>query len=197
MWEKTAARRLFKELALDPNDQRIVRVLNAEELEPGEAERMLYGPPAVSSVPALPHGREPADGEITNGVHTGTPREQGDTATEAGGGQQAAAGAESADTSAAAPDDDPEPQLEIASQPGTAKAPSVAQARKVVLTWGVNKGKTLGEAAAADGAVTYMGWCLRNLGRFDPDTGAAIQVVAKSDVPDAWAKHVEKREAAS
>lgn len=189
MWEKTAARRLFKELALDPNDQRIVRVLDATALEPGEAAAALYGAPAPA---ALPHGRE------TNGVHTGTPREQGDTATEAGGGQQAGGGEQSA-APAAAPDtaDDPEPEPPAAAAEPEAKAPTLAAARKVVLNIGAVKGRTIGDVAAGEGAETWIGWGLRNLARFDPDTAAAIQVVAKADVPEAWAKHVEKREAAS
>jgi len=194
MWEKTAARRLFQILPLDHADRRVANALNAEELEPVEAAGMLYGPSAPASA-ALPPAREPIEGEITNGVHTGTPREPGDTTTEAGGGQQGAAAPESADEAAAAPDpaDDPEPQLELPAEPA-AKAPTIAQARKVVLTWGVNKGKTLGEAAGADGAVTYMSWAIRNLGRFEPDAAAALLVVCKHDVPDAYAVF-EEREA--
>lgn len=185
MWEKTAARRLFKELALDPNDQRIVRVLNAEELEPGEAERMLYGPPAHAR--ALPPAREPIEGEVTNGVHTDTPREQGDTATEAGGGQQAGGGEQSA-APAAAPDPEPvtQPVAEV-------KAPTIAQARKVVLAGGMNDGKTIGQVASEDGALTWMTWASRNLHTFPPETAAAIVVVMKHDVPDAYAAYMERK----
>ncbi|MCC6645693.1 MAG: recombinase RecT [Polyangiaceae bacterium] len=194
MWEKTVGKRLFAKLPLDPNDKRVASMLDVAALEPGEAERMLYGPPAPSPAPALPAAREPIEGEITNGVHTDTPREQGDTAAQqADGGQQAAAGAESADEPAAAPDPDPEPEPPAAAAEPEPKAPTLAVARKVVLNIGAVKGRTIGDVAAGEGAETWLGWALRNLARFDADTAAAIQVVAKADVPDAWAKHVEKR----
>lgn len=50
MYEKTAARRLFKKLPLDPADQRIVRVIQAADLEPGDAAAQLYGREPVREV---------------------------------------------------------------------------------------------------------------------------------------------------
>lgn len=45
MFAKTPARDLFNELPLDPNDkERIDRITQAENFEPGEAAEMLYGP---------------------------------------------------------------------------------------------------------------------------------------------------------
>lgn len=43
MWEKTAGRRLFSKLPLDPNDVRIQRVLAEAQLEPADAAATLYG----------------------------------------------------------------------------------------------------------------------------------------------------------
>lgn len=189
MWEKTAARRLFQILPLDPADRRVVSVLNVEELEPGDASRMLYGPPAPASA-VLPPAREPVEGEVTNGVHTCTRREPGDTTTEAGGGQQAAVVPESADGATAAPDPDPEP---VTQPPVEAKQPTVAQARKVVLSGGMNDGKTLGQVASEDGALTWYTWASRNLHSFPPDTAAAILVVMRHDVPDAHAAYLERK----
>lgn len=200
MWEKSAAKLLFKRLALDPGDRRVASVLNVDELEPGQAERMLYGP----GVPAqLPAPREPIEGEIVDGrVHTDTPAEEpGDAPTqEAGGGQQAEGDPTAAEPTSTTngPDgapapDDPEPHIGDT----TPKAPTVAQARKVVLGWGVNKGKTLGEAAAADGATTYFVWAARNISRFEPDVAAALVVVMKHDVPDAYAVWEERAGRAS
>lgn len=45
MWEKTVGRRLFKKLPLGERDQeRIARIVDTDELEPGQASEMLYGP---------------------------------------------------------------------------------------------------------------------------------------------------------
>lgn len=45
MWEKTVGRRLFAKLPLGERDQdRIRRVLDVDELEPGQSTEMLYGP---------------------------------------------------------------------------------------------------------------------------------------------------------
>lgn len=45
MFAKTPARDLFNELPLDPNDkERIDRIIQAEQFEPGEAANLLYGP---------------------------------------------------------------------------------------------------------------------------------------------------------
>lgn len=193
MWEKTAARALFKKLALDPNDRRVASMLTDGVTDPASA---VYGHrPVVGELPPVerPVLEAPRDtvGQGTGGTAPGV---------EAGDGQQAAAGEETA----AVPDPDPDPEPVVA-QPAPApapepepepaaamKKPSVAQARKVVLPHGVNKGLTLGDVAAADGAVTYFGWALRNLGSFDAEVAAAIRVVAEKDVPDAWAAHTEK-----
>lgn len=56
MYEKTVGRRLFKKLPLG-DSERVRRVLNADELAPGEAENIVYGSPASGESPpaeALP-----------------------------------------------------------------------------------------------------------------------------------------------
>ena len=49
MWEKTAGRRLFAKLPLDSAERaRAVSVIQADELKPGDAAAILYGPDKVS-----------------------------------------------------------------------------------------------------------------------------------------------------
>lgn len=164
-----------------------------ELLAPQGAEHALYGPAPVAQIGPGDAEPEPewedAEGEIVDedGSDTsgqGTPGDGGDQ--EDAAGQQAAVDG-AAGTSTAAPDDDPEPGAGE-----QAKAPTVAQARKVKLESGMNEGKTLGEVAVGDGAVTWYVWATRNLQKFDPAVAAAILVVAKADVPDAWAAYEER-----
>lgn len=73
MWEKTAVRALFAELPLDPADKdRVLRVLQAADLDPGEAAAALYG------------RREPSFGMLPAGaapyVDQASPRPSGETA---------------------------------------------------------------------------------------------------------------------
>lgn len=78
MWEKTAGRRLFERLPLDPADrERIDRVL-AAELALGEAANMLYGTDAGISDPAI----EASPGALTPTV-TGSPTEPEDGSQQA------------------------------------------------------------------------------------------------------------------
>lgn len=84
MTEKTVGRRLFKRLPLGPMDpvaaDRVKRVLDADALEPDEAERLVYGeipprspiaaaqvPPADTEHPVGEPGKAPSAGEGPSG----------------------------------------------------------------------------------------------------------------------------------
>lgn len=60
MWEKTVAHRLAKKLPLDPRDAAIVHELvDAADLDDGDARAMLYGPNTGPSFGELPSGAHP------------------------------------------------------------------------------------------------------------------------------------------
>lgn len=183
MWEKSAGKLLFKRLPLDPNDARVRRVIEADELEHGQAAARLYG--EVPARPAIPATTTPAQG---------TPA---DAATEASGGSQATGGQGDEPAAAGAPSDEtaegaPEPtvETEAAGEPAAA-GPTLEQARAFAFESGPNAGKTLGQVAAADGALTWFGWALNNLANMPDDVAAAVRLVAEHDVPDAWSAHTK------
>lgn len=189
MWEKTVGRRLFKRLPLDPNDVRVTRVVQIDDLGAGDAAARLYGPPAHAVAPAVPR-RE---------LEAGTPAQgtpAADAATEASGAGDpggSAAGGSSVAAAADAPGSD-EPVVDVELEPEVVVdlEAALAAARDVKFTRGANEGKRLGDVAAAAGALTWFGWALNNLDTFDDDVAAAVRLVAEHDVPDAWARHVGK-----
>lgn len=188
MWEKSAGRALFKRLALDPSDVRVRRVIAVDELEPGDAVRKLYG-----DVPA----RAPIAGELVAGTTTPAPGTPADAADkEAGGGSQTSAAGESAEPAADVPgDDEPVVDLEPVTETAEELDARLEAARAVTFTRGANEGKALGDVARAVGAMTWFGWALNNLETFEPELAGAVRLVAEHDVPDAWAKHLERRKA--
>lgn len=67
MWEKTVGRRLFKKLALDPTDRRVVHLIDADELDDGEAVEALY---EISG----PSNTTPDEPEMAEGGDSGEDR---------------------------------------------------------------------------------------------------------------------------
>ena len=185
MWEKTVGRKLFKRLPLDPNDARVTRVVQIDELEPGAAAERLYGtPPAHAVAPAAAPRAELEAGKPAPGAPAAA------AATEASGDGNPESAAESA-AAADAPGSD-EPVVDVEPEPEVAvdlEAALVA-ARDVTFTRGANEGKRLGDVARAPGALTWFGWALNNLDTFDDKVAAAVRLVAEHDVPDAWARHI-------
>lgn len=186
MAEKTAGKALFARLPLDPSDIRVRSLLDADELAPGEAAERVYGSTRVHDAERVP---------ARTAEHPQLPA-AAPAATEPAGDGAATGGA---GTAAPAPPDvpDDEPVVDVAPEPaapddaGRPEAPSLEDARALTFDSGPNQGKTLGQIADADGALTYFTWALTKLEHLPPDVAAAIRVVAEHDVPEAWATHAK------
>lgn len=90
MWKKSAAHRLYKELPLDPADQRVARVIQAGELEPGEAAEKLYGPREIAALTQGSAGGErvagaPVDRALADGSQQAAPEGSPDDSTATSG----------------------------------------------------------------------------------------------------------------
>jgi recombination protein RecT len=154
MWEKSAGHAIFDEIPKSERDRMRVPV---DELEPGEATDLLYGPDGQQfSATPVPQPELPAAPSDTADV----PPEASGTG---GDRQQAAA---DAPLSAAAPgvDDDPEPQPEPKPDYGATIVPSGAYA-DMTLRQVAERGEE-GEK--------WLTWAARNKGRFEEDFATAL-----------------------
>lgn len=107
MWQKTAAKRLFKELPLDPKDaERVQRVLEADELDPAATVAELYGPHAGELAPAPASEPEPtAQALPETAAASANDRSAGDQAASSGpsiGSDEPGSGSEKDGAAAAA-----------------------------------------------------------------------------------------------
>lgn len=152
MWEKTAAKDLFAELPLDPADQRIRRVIDSSDLEPGDAARLMYGPSAAAA-PERDAGSSPAR----------APQPVTSTVT---AGDDAVAEAAASDTDGPASDDPlgEEPGPDLTDEERAARdAAEVAALAAAGFNPGSAKwpGMTLGEIFNhGDDGRDYIRWCL-------------------------------------
>jgi recombination protein RecT len=89
MWEKSAGRDLFAQLGFGELDERVTRILEASDVAPAEAARLMYGEPRTetpAAPAALPAGTDAQTTERTT-TSPPPPAEQSDV----GAAQQAAA----------------------------------------------------------------------------------------------------------
>lgn len=153
MWEKTAARRLFKKLPLAEADrERVERLLNVGELAPGESTSLLYGPMAVPSggeQAALPSSSEPAPPESSEPASQGieTPPDSAVAAEPQAGSDRSSADADSEESAAFAGE---EPPL----------ASPADDPADVVFDAGRLKGLTIGQVAKDE--PDYIVWAVKS-----------------------------------
>ena len=183
-WEKTAGRRLFKELPLADDDRvdRVVRVLASEDLSPREAMAALYGhepvagelPPARPSAPSTPASTEaPADAA----AEEGQPRDSGDQQVE--GGPPVAAPAEPPSTPDFEGEEPPDPsqfQPPRASEERRQVELEAEHAANLVVNFGKYNGLTLAQIDSDKRDPQYVLWLVG--GQFQPKTPHAHEVKA-------------------
>lgn len=175
MWEKSAGRDLFGQLGLGELDERVARALAAEQAEPAEASRLIYGnaePPA-----ALPpaSGIEHPQKEMTTGPVA-------DGATDDAGAQQAAAA--TPPVAAAAPEtEEPGPapaQSSFVAPAGVDEDVAVFQANaaaQMIVPVGKWQGCTLAEVHnAPEGGTEWLSYALSH---FDDATGTTPKAEPK------------------
>lgn len=156
MWEKTAARALFKRLPL-ADDERVVRITEAPD--PEDAERALYG-----------HPHEPVRGELPRAA-AATPASENradaepgdDPPTPTAGDQQAGSEERAAAPSDPAPEPEPEPQPGPEPEP-TDDLTAAEAALDAVFPNGEHKGKTLRVMfeSGTNGELSSIRWALRS-----------------------------------
>jgi recombination protein RecT len=143
MAEKSAAKRLFKQLPLSDDDKRVRVVRTA--IEPTEAAAALYGATRAALPPA---GVDPATGEVLPSGAIAATADRAGAALPLEG--DAAAGAPSEPEAAPAPDDDVEPEVGTPSL-GSTKIPT-----------GPHKGKTLAAMGEADNGWEWLAWATKD-----------------------------------
>lgn len=196
MAEKTPGHRLAKKLALDPKDKaRIDRIINADELAPGEAATMLYGPRAIVAT-ELP------------------PAEEHQSPPSAGTGEAPPVGDEARPLSADSPtdaDDEPEPEPaedggepEIVDETSDADVKALADTAAMFIPpngiyaqGGKNGPKSLSEihATGADGE-KWIKWALGKI-TAPQDYVDAVWRFARVYLPEAYTEVLAKKEASA
>lgn len=187
MWQKTVVRDLFADLPLADTDL-VQRLLKADELEPGEAARLIYGTEIAPDTTAAP-------------TTAARPVEQ-PGATDAGGAGQEAASAPA--SSATSTDTEPEPDIGDAggfnSPDGVSDDELVIAAKHAALVEipnGKHKGMTLGELVEkGDEATGWIRWALRNIDQPD-DYRIALWSFARVYAPDVFQQVAAEKEAAA
>lgn len=186
MWEKSVGRRLFAKLPL--GDRELVqRLLGAEEIEPGEATRALYGSdpaaaPPANVTPAAAGAQEPAH-------------------------QQAVSAAEGTQTpppaAGAVPGDDDEPAVDrdepVVGQPADIDEEALEDAQvagEFVVPSGANEGRTLAELfEQGDDGRQWLVWALRKI--TDPvEYRSAVWSFCRVNLPEAFQEALDRAEAA-
>ena len=135
-WEKTAGRRLFKLLPLG-DSERVRRVIAAEDLEPGQASELAYGPPGEGESSTRPEGAVP---DIDPGGASSEPEASEPAEPPTPPAPSGFVG------------DEPPPDADLADEELDADLDRVIE-----LEGSRHKGKTLGELATA-GEKTYLKW---------------------------------------
>jgi recombination protein RecT len=164
MWEKSAGRRLFAKLPLGERDQeRIARVLNAEDLGPAESAAELYGPQAREALEA---------GSGADGPPSPEPEGRKDPAPEAAP-VPARSEEEEAEAPGRAEASDSEPQFEAPDGAAESEIVTAAkEAAEVEIPSGVNAGRKLRELLDAKDGVNWMRVALRRRNPEDTFTKA-------------------------
>lgn len=183
MWEKTAGRRLFAKLPLDPADRRVASLLSSE---PGESARLLYGPQAATGLPVA----------ASVDAAVGAPgRGEGSQAGETGNNPRPVSPADP-------DDDDPEPggeaalEGEIVDEQEPVDPQKLERACAVRVGEGQYKGgKPLGLVAADDDAREWFAWALKQT-KYRGGFRDSLETVARALLPDVWAEHESREEAA-
>ena len=178
MWAKSAAHDVFKRLGI--NDTDLVARITAENGETNVA--LLYGPDGqtfnASPATSLPAGGDAAEPDLTAEASHATGEAPG-----TGGSQQA----EPAPTilgagSAPGPDDDPEPG-----------APDRGLVQDAEIPNGNFQGRTLESLIGEEEGERWLGWALRNPGRFSefPGFHETLAGFVRVRLPDVWATREE------
>lgn len=181
MAEKTAGRRLFKQLPLDERDrERVQRVLEAAEF--GDPARAIYGRgnAGAGTAPVPSSAQLSAAGEAPAGAAP-TPGPEGDGATsEDDEGEPAPQSGSPSD------DDDPEPLIGEVMHESDDEAFEAAAA--VAVPKGELQGTKLGDLTAPDCAA-WFGWAVgRKPGYWPADFAVALEVFAERAFPDVFAE---------
>lgn len=192
MWEKTVGKRLFAKLPLDPADKRVLSLVDAAELEPGEAANMLYGPHGTARATELEAPTQPAP--PGDAADDGQPGGAHEAAAELTASQQAGAGGVGAAAAPApGPEDDPEPGSEAAAGEQSSfpvPASVVEEAASTKVEFGSHAGKTLTQIL--EEKPDWFEWALRNPHKFEEAQFASVGLFVQHRLPEVWAEHEER-----
>lgn len=169
MWEKSAGHALFGEIPRAERDRMRVPL---EDVAAEEAAAVLYGPngdaflasPARGDVPALP----PVAGEA---VPTPDP---GAAAGTSGDGQQVEPPAPAEEPGGSAPDPEADPEPE----------PAWAKAGTALVPAGAWKDKKLADVAEDEQGREWLGWAVRNKGRFNEPFYQQLELYVRGAHPE-------------